>query len=198
MLTGLGPYESAALRIDATGKALLVTGASPHGQGTITTLAQIVADELGIDPAEVTVQHGDTAAIPFGVGTYASRNAVVAGAAAFVAAGQVRDKARALAASLLEASPEDLELADGAVRVVGAPDRQLSLAARRRRAGQAAAGRDAAQSGVHPLFPRPPPSPSASSASCTPTRPPTERRGRDERASRSAGVDGVQRDLVAA
>jgi carbon-monoxide dehydrogenase large subunit len=126
-LTGLGPYESAMLRIDATGRALLVTGASPHGQGTATALAQIVADELGIRPDDVQVRHGDTALIPFGVGTYASRNAVVAGGAAVVAARAVAAKARRLAAHLLEVSEADLELADGGFRVVGAPDRAVSL-----------------------------------------------------------------------
>ena len=127
LLTGLGPHEGAILRIDATGRALLVTGASPHGQGTATALAQIVADELGLQPSDVTVQHGDTALIPFGVGTYASRNAVVAGSAALVAARMVRDKARRLAARLLEVAEADLELVDGAVRVIGAPDRGRSL-----------------------------------------------------------------------
>lgn len=128
MLTGLGPYEGAALRIDATGKPLLVTGCSPHGQGTATVLAQLVAGELGLQPADVTVQHGDTTQIAFGVGTYASRNAVVAGSAALVAARQVREKVLSLAASLLETAPEDLELVAGGVRVKGAPGRRLSLA----------------------------------------------------------------------
>jgi carbon-monoxide dehydrogenase large subunit len=127
LLTGLGPYEGAILRIDATGRALLVTGASPHGQGTATALAQIVADELGLQPSDVTVQHGDTALIPFGVGTYASRNAVVAGSAALVAARMVRDKGRRLAAHLLEVSEADLELVDGVVRVIGVPGRGRSL-----------------------------------------------------------------------
>src|SRR5205807_336199 len=95
---GLDPHEGAVLRVDATGRALLITGASPHGQGTATALAQIVADELGLRPDDVAVQHGDTAMIPFGVGTYASRNAVVAGSAALVAARAVRAKARRLAA----------------------------------------------------------------------------------------------------
>src|SRR5207247_2474200 len=80
------------------GGVLLVTGASPHGQGTATMLAQVVADELGIQPHEVSVRHGDTALIPFGVGTYASRNAVVAGSAALIAARIVATKARRLAA----------------------------------------------------------------------------------------------------
>jgi aerobic carbon-monoxide dehydrogenase large subunit len=128
LLTGLGPFEGARLRIDATGRVLLVTGASPHGQGTATALAQIVADELGLRPDDVTVQHGDTALIPFGVGTYASRNAVVAGSAALVAARMVRDKARRLAAHLLEVAEGDLELVDGGVRVIGAPGRGRALA----------------------------------------------------------------------
>ena len=128
LLTGLGPHEGAVLRVDPGGGVLLVTGASPHGQGTATMLAQVVADELGIQPHEVSVRHGDTALIPFGVGTYASRNAVVAGSAALIAARIVATKARRLAAHLLEVSDADLELADGVVRVVGAPDRRLSLA----------------------------------------------------------------------
>jgi carbon-monoxide dehydrogenase large subunit len=128
LLTGLGPYEGAVLRLDAAGGALLVTGASPHGQGTATALAQIVAEELGLRPEDVAVQHGDTALIPFGIGTYASRNAVVAGSAALVAARAVRAKARRVAAHLLEAGEADLEFVDGAVRVLGAPDRRRTLA----------------------------------------------------------------------
>jgi carbon-monoxide dehydrogenase large subunit len=105
----------------------LVTGASPHGQGTATALAQLVADELGIQPRDVSVAHGDTEAIPYGVGTYASRNAVMAGSAAVEAARRVRDKALRLAAHLLETAPADLELVDGGVQVRGAPPRRLSL-----------------------------------------------------------------------
>ena len=127
LLTGLGPYEGAVLRVDATGQALLVTGAAPHGQGTATALAQIVADELGLGLCDVEVRHGDTAQIPFGVGTYASRNAVVAGNAALGAARAVAAKARRLAAHLLEADERDVELTGGVGRVVGAPDRQVSL-----------------------------------------------------------------------
>jgi aerobic carbon-monoxide dehydrogenase large subunit len=127
MLTGLGPHEGSAVRIDPSGEVALVTGASPHGQGTSTALAQIVADELGVAPAAVTVAHGDTSGIAYGVGTYASRNAVVAGNAAFVAAKQVKQKALALAAHLLEAAPSDLELRAGGVEVRGAQTRRLSL-----------------------------------------------------------------------
>jgi aerobic carbon-monoxide dehydrogenase large subunit len=127
MLTGLGPYESGDLRVDPSGKVRLVTGASPHGQGTATALAQIVADELGLVPGDVSVTHGDTQAIPYGVGTYASRNAVVAGNAAACAARSVRDKAVRLAAYLLETAPDDLEFVNGGVQVRGAPPRRLSL-----------------------------------------------------------------------
>jgi carbon-monoxide dehydrogenase large subunit len=129
LLTGLGPYEGATLRLDATGQALLVTGAAPHGQGTSTTLAQIVADELGLRLEDIEVRHGDTAQIPFGVGTYASRNAVVAGSATVLAARAVAAKARRLAAHLLEADAADVELAAGVARVVGAPDRRVTLGA---------------------------------------------------------------------
>src|SRR5918911_2613468 len=119
MLTGLGPYESGDLRVDPSGKVRLVTGASPHGQGTATALAQIVADELGLVPEDIAVVHGDTQAIPYGVGTYASRNAVVAGNAAADGARRVREKALRLAAYLLEVAEDDLELVDGGVQVRG-------------------------------------------------------------------------------
>jgi carbon-monoxide dehydrogenase large subunit len=127
MLTGLGPHESSLLRVDPSGSVALVTGASPHGQGTATALAQIVADELGIAPGNVSVSHGDTDAIAYGVGTYASRNAVVAGNSALVAAREVKDKALALAAHVLEAAPADLEFANSGIQVRGVPDRHLSL-----------------------------------------------------------------------
>ena len=127
MLTGLGPYESSLLRVDPTGKLTLITGSSPHGQGTATVLAQLVADELRVRPEDVRVIHGDTDAIPFGVGTYASRNAVVAGNAAHAAAQQVRTKAVQLAAHLLEVEAADLELVDGAVQVRGATSRRITL-----------------------------------------------------------------------
>jgi aerobic carbon-monoxide dehydrogenase large subunit len=127
MLTGLGPHESSSVRVDPSGAIAMVTGASPHGQGTATALAQIVADELGVAPSAVSVAHGDTSAIAYGVGTYASRNAVVAGNAAFVAARQVKHKALALAAHLLEAADADLEVVDGCVQVRGAPGRRISL-----------------------------------------------------------------------
>jgi aerobic carbon-monoxide dehydrogenase large subunit len=127
LLGGLGPYESAEVRLDPSGDVVVLTGASPHGQGTDTALAQIVADELATTPDRVAVRHGDTDQIPYGIGTYASRNAVAAGSATAVAAREVRVKALGLAAHLLEASEEDLELVDGGIRVRGAPDRALTL-----------------------------------------------------------------------
>jgi carbon-monoxide dehydrogenase large subunit len=127
LLGGLGPYESAIVRLEGDGRPLVVTGASPHGQGTATALAQIVADELGVEHEQVSVQSGDTSAIPYGVGTYASRNAVTAGSAVAVAAGEVRQQVLRLAARLLEASVEDLELVGGRVLVRGAPERAISL-----------------------------------------------------------------------
>lgn len=127
MLTGLGPHESSLLRVDPSGRLLLVTGASPHGQGTATALAQVVAQALDVWPGDITVAHGDTDSIPFGVGTYASRNAVVAGNAAHAAALEVRDRALALAAHLLEAETGDLELVDGGVQVRGVPSSRLTL-----------------------------------------------------------------------
>ncbi|HYU20984.1 MAG TPA: xanthine dehydrogenase family protein molybdopterin-binding subunit [Chloroflexota bacterium] len=127
LLGGLGPYESAEVRVDPSGELTVLTGASPHGQGIATALAQIVADELATTPDRVSVRHGDTDQVPYGVGTYASRSAVVAGGAVAVAARQVRAKALRLAAHLLETSEADLELVDGAVRVRGAPERALGL-----------------------------------------------------------------------
>jgi carbon-monoxide dehydrogenase large subunit len=146
MLTGLGPYESSLVRVDPSGRVVLVTGASPHGQGTATALAQIVSDVLGVSPADVRVAHGDTDAIPFGVGTYASRNAVVAGNAAHAAARKVRDKAVALAAHLLEAPIDDIELVDGGAQVRGVPGKRVTLG----RLARAAAPGESLPEGMSP------------------------------------------------
>jgi carbon-monoxide dehydrogenase large subunit len=157
MLTGLGPYESGDVRVDPSGKLRLVTGASPHGQGTATALAQIVADELRVRPRDVSVVHGDTQAIPYGVGTYASRNAVVAGSAALVAARQVRAKALRLASHLLEVAEDDLELVDGGVQVRGAAPRRLGLGELARAAAPGQPLPDGMQPGLHAAhyFPAP-------------------------------------------
>jgi CO/xanthine dehydrogenase Mo-binding subunit len=127
--TGIGPYEGARVRVEPSGKVFVATGLTTHGQGHLTTFAQIAADALGCDPADVTVVTGDTSRFNWGAGTFASRALVTSGNAVSVAAIAVRDKARRIAAHLLEVAPEDLEMADGAVRVVGAPDRRLTLGA---------------------------------------------------------------------
>ena len=127
--TGLGPYEGAIVQIESSGKVLVTTGATPQGQGHVTTMAQIAAHELGIDVDDITVITGDTGAIPFGIGTFASRIAVNAGNSIALAAREVREKALAIAANLLEANKDDLELAQGSVFVRGAPARSISLGA---------------------------------------------------------------------
>lgn len=126
--SAIGPYESAYVRVDGGGKVTLLTGASPHGQGTVTALSQLVADEFQIDIADITVLHGDTDIIPDGIGTFASRNGPIAGAAARKAAEKVRLKAMKLAAHHMEIGVEDLEWSNGSAVVKGSPDRSMSLA----------------------------------------------------------------------
>jgi aerobic carbon-monoxide dehydrogenase large subunit len=119
-----GGFETVQIRMDATGKATVYTGLSTQGQGIDTAIAQICASQLGIDPErDVTVVCGDTAITPFSpVGAIASRGVAVGGSAAFKAAGILREKLIAVAAELLEASPADVELAEGAAHVRGSPD----------------------------------------------------------------------------
>ena len=125
--TAIGPYEGATVRMDATGRAVVATGACSQGQGHETSFAQVAADALGIPLEWVTVVGGDTAAIPFGIGTFASRSAVNAGSSILVAAGKVREKLTAAAAALLEAAPSDIEIDDGKAFVRGAPASSVSL-----------------------------------------------------------------------
>jgi carbon-monoxide dehydrogenase large subunit len=120
--------EGATVRVEPDGGVTALFGVAGHGQGHETTLAQVVASELGVAVEAVRVVEGDTAAAPHGTGTYASRTAVLAGGAAILAARAVREKVLAIAAHALEASPEDLLLADGRVSVRGMPDRSLDLA----------------------------------------------------------------------
>nr|MDQ6906327.1 molybdopterin-dependent oxidoreductase [Chloroflexota bacterium] len=103
------------------------TGISPHGQGEETTFAQIVADELGVAMADIIVVHGDTARTPPGIGTFGSRGLVVGGSALVRALESVKEKARRIAAHLLEAAPEDIEFRDGRFGVTGAADRSVTL-----------------------------------------------------------------------
>src|SRR5579864_8088096 len=127
--TGVGPYEGAHVQVLVSGKGVADTGIPSQGQSHATVWAQVVADELGVDVADVEVTGGDTRRFPWGVGTFASRGAVTAGNAMHVAAGMVAGKARQIAADHLEANPADLELVDGRVRVKGSPDRGIPLAA---------------------------------------------------------------------
>ena len=125
--TGRGPFESASVAIDPSGTVSVASGAAAMGQGIETMLADIVAGALGCDRELVRVTAGDTAAIALGIGGFNSRQAVTAGSSAYNAAHKVRDKALAVAARHLEAAEEDLEIADGEVRVRGAPDLCVGL-----------------------------------------------------------------------
>jgi carbon-monoxide dehydrogenase large subunit len=116
---GTGGWEAASIRVMPTGTVQMVTGLSPHGQGTATTFAQIVADELGVSPDDVELIHGDTASSSMGLDTYGSRGLVVGGAALYLATQRVIDKARTIAAHQLEAAEEDLSYAAGVFTVRG-------------------------------------------------------------------------------
>jgi len=126
-IAGLRMFDSAELRVHPTGKAVLKLGVRSQGQGHETTFAQIVASELGIPPEDVEVQEGDTDHTPYGLGTYASRSTPVAGAATAVISRKLRDKARTIAAHLLEASEDDLEWENGGFHVAGAPERAKTI-----------------------------------------------------------------------
>ena len=127
-ICGFGPWESATVRVEASGKVTVHTGTSPHGQGGETSMAQIVADQLGVAMEDVVVLHGDTAMTQTGVGTFGSRSAVVGGSATYLAVGQVKDKAVRIAAHLLEASAEDVAQSDGRFAVRGAEEKSVTLA----------------------------------------------------------------------
>ena len=118
--TGLGPYESITARISTTGKITVYSGATPQGQSHKTTLAQIVADQLGVSYQDVNVITGDSSATALGIGTFAARTAVNAGSSAHVAALELREKIKTIASDMLEADTADLELSDGYVHVKGA------------------------------------------------------------------------------
>ncbi|NUT09070.1 MAG: carbon-monoxide dehydrogenase large subunit [Nonomuraea sp.] len=127
-ILGLGMADGAELRVHPTGKAVLRVSCQSQGQGHETTFAQIVGQELGIPADDVEVVHGDTDQTPFGLGTYGSRSTPVSGAAAVIVARKVRERARIVAAAMLEAAPGDLEWAEGRWSVVGDPSSGRSLA----------------------------------------------------------------------
>jgi len=116
-----GLWGSSTVRLSPTGKATVYTGAHPHGQGEETTFAQIVATELGLPLADIDVVHGDTKATPMGMGTYGSRTTPVEGGSVALSARKVREKARKIAAHLLEISEDDLEFVDGKFAAKGVP-----------------------------------------------------------------------------
>ena len=126
-ILGLRMFDSAELRVHPTGKAILKLGVKSQGQGHETTFAQIVAEELGIPAQDVIVEEGDTDHTPYGLGTYASRSTPVAGAATAMISRKLREKARKLAAHLLEAAEEDLEWERGKFFVKGSPDRSKTI-----------------------------------------------------------------------
>jgi aerobic carbon-monoxide dehydrogenase large subunit len=126
--TGRGPFESASIRIGPSGKIVIATGATAQGQGVKTMLAQLAADVLHVDPSAIQVIDGDTAAIPLGLGAFASRQAVTAGNAVYRAAEIAADTIKKTAAALLEVSPDDVELAGGAAQVKGVPGMKRSIA----------------------------------------------------------------------
>jgi aerobic carbon-monoxide dehydrogenase large subunit len=128
-ILGLGMADGAHLRIFPTGKAVIGVSCQSQGQGHETTFAQIVAGELGISPDDVEVVQGDTDRTPFGLGTYGSRSTAVSGAAAAMAARKARERARLVAAAMMEVSPDDLEWSDGAWQVRGDPEQAATLAA---------------------------------------------------------------------
>ena len=119
--------EAATIRFDPAGKVTAVFGIASHGQGLETTLAQIVADEVGVPIDEVRVVHGDTEVSPYGTGTYASRSLVLAGGAAILAGRAVREKMLVIAGHLLEADPADVVMTDGRWAVRGMPDRSVAV-----------------------------------------------------------------------
>jgi carbon-monoxide dehydrogenase large subunit len=122
-ILGIKMFDSCEIRVHPTGKVIARLGVQSQGQGHETTFAQIIAEELGFPVADIKIEEGDTDTAPYGLGTYASRSTPVAGAATAVAARKIRDKARKLAAHLLEASEEDLVWEPGKFSVMGSPDR---------------------------------------------------------------------------
>ncbi|HYB43559.1 MAG TPA: molybdopterin cofactor-binding domain-containing protein, partial [Candidatus Methylomirabilis sp.] len=126
---GAGLYESGKVRVHPTGTVTVYTGSHSHGQGHETTFAQLVADELQVPIEQVEVVHGDTGAIPFGMGTYGSRSASVGGTALQMSINKIKEKGKKIAAHLLEASASDIEYTGGQFQVRGAPGKAVPFGA---------------------------------------------------------------------
>ncbi|MGZ4455954.1 MAG: aerobic carbon-monoxide dehydrogenase large subunit [Nocardioides sp.] len=125
--TGVGPYEGAHVHIETSGKVKVATGLTTQGQGHATVFAQLVADELGCRFEDVEVVTGDTRRMPYAVGTFASRAAVMSGSAIHLAAKRAKEKVLAIASDALEADPKDLQIVDGVVSVKGSPGTSIDL-----------------------------------------------------------------------
>jgi carbon-monoxide dehydrogenase large subunit len=128
-ICAFGPWESATLRVEPSGKVTLLAGTSPHGQGHVTPFRQIVADQLGVPLEDIRVLFNDTARVPTGVGTFGSRSAAIGGSAVLGASERVREKVIRIAADALEAAPGDVEITPGRIGVRGVPDRSTTLGA---------------------------------------------------------------------
>lgn len=133
-------YDAATVRVELTGEVRGFVSAASQGQGHATTLAQVLADELGVDLAAVTIVEGDTERCPYGSGSFASRSMVVSGGALILAARRVREKIAKIAGHMLEAAPEDLTIEGGTIAVRGAPGRTLTVAGVARLAYRPAGG----------------------------------------------------------
>ncbi len=135
-ICGLGPsiimpaggWESATVRVEPTARVTVLTGSSPHGQGEETTFAQIAASQLGVKMEDVTVIHGDTQVVQYGVGTYGSRTLAVGGTAIYNSCQKIKDKAIKFAANLLEANPLDMAYENGKIFVIGSPQASVTIA----------------------------------------------------------------------
>ncbi len=126
-ILGIKMFDSCEIRVHPTGSAIARIGVQTQGQGHETTFAQIIAEELGIPANDITIEYGDTDTAPYGLGTYASRSTPVAGAATAMAARKIRDKAKKIAAHLLEANEDDLEWENGKFFVKGSPDQAKTI-----------------------------------------------------------------------
>ena len=120
-----GLWESGKVRVHPTGKVTVFTGSHSHGQGHETTFAQLAADQLGIPMDDVDIVHGDTGIVPFGMGTYGSRSASVGGTAILMSINKIKEKGKKIAAHLLEASPGDMDYANGQFFVKGSPEKAV-------------------------------------------------------------------------
>jgi carbon-monoxide dehydrogenase large subunit len=145
---GAGLWESANVRVHLTGKVVVTTGSQSHGQGHETTMAQVVAEELGVPVEDVIVEHSDTAGTPFGYGTYGSRSVSVGTIAIYNSLQRIKKKAKVLGAHMLEASFEDIVFEDGKVFVKGSPDNAKTI---QEIAGAAALGYDLPE-GMEPFL----------------------------------------------